>query len=54
MTSFKYQELEVLVEELPVSAAKPASAVQDRVSVFVSVKPLDIFRETSGEVQPCS
>lgn len=51
MTSWKYQVLQVLVEELPVNAAKPASAVWE---IFISVKPLDIFRETSGEFQLCS
>ena len=30
-------------------AAKPVTAVQDCVSTFSSMKPLDIFKETSGQ-----
>ena len=31
------------------NAAKPATTVWDFVSTFVSMKPLDIFKETSGQ-----
>lgn len=29
-------------------AAKPVTAIHDCVSIFARVKPLDIFKETSG------
>lgn len=32
-------------------AAKPVTAAQDCISTIVNVKPLDIFKEASGEFQ---
>lgn len=34
-------------------AAKPATAVQNCVSAFVTVKPLALFRETLGKFPVC-
>ena len=53
MTRLSYQEREGMAVELGLQAAKPLTTVQDCVSTFVSVKPLDIFKETSGEFSSC-
>lgn len=46
--SFKFLCVAFLKIHFP-KAAKPVNRVRDLISTFVSVNPLDIFKETSGE-----
>ena len=50
LTWLFYREVEAMVVEsqLGEEASKPVTTVQDCVSTFLSVKPLDIVKETSG------
>lgn len=46
--SFEFLCVAFLKAQFP-KAAKPVNRVPDFISTFLSVNPLDIFKETSGE-----
>lgn len=48
MSWLSYQEVERMVVELSEKASKNMTAVWNYISVYVSVKPLDIFNQTSA------